>query len=82
MEEEKIALRDISVKLNFSHEEIRKKAIEIGYKYLTCTIIPQLTALHKQERFIYCSEYKDNDLTSTVFSDESYVQLFRNTTGQ
>ena len=41
-----------------------------------------LTKEQKEKRVIWAMKHKNDDWNQTVFSDESYFQLFRNTVGR
>ena len=65
-------------------KEISKTSVwnilhEKGYSYQTAVEIPKLTKEQKLARKIHCEEWKDKDLSSIIFLDESYFHLFRNT---
>ena len=51
----------------------------MGYRNILPRITHMLTKEQKEKRVIWAMKHKNDDWNQTVFSDESYFQLFRNT---
>ena len=59
--------------MNFMHEN--------GVSYSLPKEIPQLNINHIQKRLQHVTDLKGRQIDNIIFTDESYVQLFRNKIG-
>ncbi|KAL4494413.1 hypothetical protein ABPG72_019823 [Tetrahymena utriculariae] len=74
--------QEIADNLNVSKNTVLSKMHELGLKFSIPKEIPQLNASHIEKRLRHCTQLKDTNIQSIIFTDESYFQLYRNTIGR
>lgn len=62
-----------------SSSQLSRRLKQAGLKFRSMSNEPALTPFHKTQRVNWCEQYLDHDWSRTIFSDESYFQLERNT---
>ena len=65
--------------LSASRGTMQRHLHRMGYKNILPRVTHMLTKEQKEKRVIWAMKHKNDDWNQTVFSDESYFQLFRNT---
>jgi hypothetical protein len=65
--------------LDVSHSTVSRHLTAHGYKKSLPRATPMLTAAHKQKRIEWAQRHINDDWNTTLFSDKTAFQLFRNT---
>jgi transposase len=65
--------------LNIAPRTVRQNLQELGFKVCVPRKVPFLTKSAKQRRLTWARKYQKKRWNTTVFSDESTFQMFRNT---
>ncbi|KAL4505428.1 hypothetical protein ABPG72_002490 [Tetrahymena utriculariae] len=80
-ENKMVTLQQIADTLDVNRCTALKKMHEIGLNFSLPNKVPQLNSLHIQKRLNHCTSLKDKNTDNIIFTDETYLQLYRNTLG-